>query len=1030
LSAQAVFVSANSGNWNSSGTWTLVSGSDANGRPDSDDDVTIQSGHTITVSRDEACNNFTFDNGSISYSGNKTVLVGGDVVVSATSTINGYSENQVFEVAGFLTVNSGVTLNVSANKFDITGATTVNGTLAISGYGAKPRDFGDLTINSGGTMTVGGQDLYTFNGNVTNNGTFTANDQTEFRFASTGGTISGANPMSMYKVVFDSPGSYTNKGNFIVRNDLTGTGSFTNGLGGNLELQNSGPFTVSTFSASVTGNTITYTGYGNPTAFSGDYYDLILNKSSGSLSFGSSLSILNNLTIDSGILQINNVTLTVGNNVNLNMGELSPDNVSAILNIGGDLNVSDGEYDHNNGDVNITGVFNVTGGNVFLNGISSTVDAGSISLQNVALTLSQGALTSTSTFDLAAGTSLTANGAAISASGSFNMNGGSANFTGGSLSAGALSVAAGLEIFINAVNLNVTGQATLNGTLTFNSSTGTKSVGSILVNDTGIWNVTQPLNITVAGNITNNGVFTGDPGYGTSLYTLTSTSGAISGSNNLSIRDILINSPASYTNGSTNLAVGGSLDGTGDFINGAGATLKYQGDNSTGSNFTIANFTASAIGNTVEFGHQSASQQWRATSSANNDYYNVTLNFTSTGDFQRLQLVNNVRVNGTLNIIAGDPVMNTYTLELGTDANVTGGSATEYIRQNSTGFIRKYYASTGAALYLPIGDNTNFSPINNFTLNSGTLGANPYIDFGVTDANHPDRNTDNTAAGGDDDGTVAVAYISRYWTTAGNDISNPAYEAELQYIDADVTGTESDMIAALRRPITVGMSTFDDWLVAGTVNATTNRVLINKGDNFGNMYAMDNTMARLPIMLMSFEAKRVNRKVELRWETASEYNNEFFTIERSMDGQMFESILDIKGAGNSSSTLEYTAVDLDEIVGRVYYRLKQTDFNGTFDYSEIISLNLLSVAEGKPLIKLFPNAVQAGGELNIVIQNRNGSSTYQLDMISLNGVSVLRRSFKIDQNAILNLPLDLKPGYYLIKISNSILSKTERIIVR
>jgi hypothetical protein len=1026
-SAQGVFVSANSGDWNSTSTWTLVSGSDPNGRPDSNDNVTIQSGHNITVSRGEACNNLTFNNGSITYSGNRTLAVGGNVVVSATSTINGFSNTQVFQVAGSLTVNAGVTLNVAANRFDITGATTVNGTLAISGFGAKPRNFGNLTINSGGTMTVVGQDLYTFNGNITNNGTFTANDQTEFRFASASGTIGGSNPMSMYKVVFNSPANYTNNGNLTVRNDMTGTGSFTNGAGGFLELQNGGPFTVTTFNASATGNSITYTGFGNPTSFSGNYYNLILNKSSGTLSFGSSLSVLNDLTIQSGILQVNAVTLTVGNNVNLNGGELTPNNTSAVVNIGGNLNITGGEYDHNNGDVNITGALAVTGGNFFLNGTSSTIDAGSVSLQNVALTLAQGALTSSGAFNLETGSALTGNGAAISTTGTFNMNGGAANFTGGSLTAGAMNIASGLEMFINAVNFSVTGQVALDGTMTFNSSTGTKAAGSILVNNTGNWNVTQPLNITVSGNITNNGTFTGDPGYGTSLYTLTSTTGTISGANNLSIRDVLINSPASYTNNG-NLTVASTLTGSGTFTNGATGTFTYAGNNSGGSNFTVTNFNASAVGNTVVYAGTTYSQRWRATSSANNDYYNVTINM-GTGDYQRLQLFNNVRVNGTLNILEGDPLLNAFNLELGTTATITGSDATDYIRINSSGIVRQYYSNTGGSVFIPIGDNTNYSPIHDFTLNSGTLGANPYIEFDVTDANHPNRNTNNIAAGGDDDGTAAVSYISRYWTVSGNDISIPQFSAEMEYIDADVTGTEADMIGALRRQITIAMATFDDWLVAGTVNPTTNRVFITDGDGFGDMYAMDNTTSRLPIVLLSFEAKLLNDKVVLNWKTASETNNQYFTIERSYNGVDFEPIIYKDGAGNTTDIKDYVARDLDVMGGRVYYRLKQTDFNGAFEYSEIISVNVPKFTDVESLVRVFPNAVKAGEEINISIEN-SSLSDITIELISLDGRPIFKISKPLETMIKFQIPNNLRSGYYILTTKGLEFSTSNRIIVQ
>ena len=1013
--AQGNFETSGSSTWNNTSSWTLVSGSDADGIPDANDNVIIKAGNSIRITTNEAANNLVFDGGTIAFNSNRTLTINGNVTMTASSSITGYSNNHVFEVLGSLNVSTGNTLTVGALKFDISGTSTVNGTLAISGYGNKPRNFNDLTINPSGTMTVAGQDLYTFSGNLTNNGTFTANDQTEFRFTKSGGVISGTGGMSMYEVVFNSPASYTNNGDLTVRSTMSGSGSFTNGAGGNLELQNGGPFTVSTFNASATGNTITYTGFGSPTSFSGNYYNLVLNKSSGNLSFGSSLSVLNDLTIESGILTVNAVTLTIGNDINLNGGELTPNNTSAVVNVGGDINMIGGEYDHNNGDVNITGDFSVTGGDFFLNGTSSTIDAGSFSLENVALTLSQGTITTTGNLNQETGSSLTGNGAAINIGGTYNMNGGSANYTGGALSAGAINIASGLEMFINAVNFNISGQVVLDGTMTFNSSTGTKAVGSILVNNTGNWNVTQPLNITVSGSITNNGTFTGDPGYGTSLYTLTNPSGTISGTNNLSIRDILINSPASYTNNG-NLTVGSTLTGSGTFTNGATGTFTYSGNNSGGSNFTVTNFNASTVGNTVVYAGTTHSQRWRATSSANNDYYNVTVNL-GTGGYQRLQLNNNVRVNGTLNISEGDPVLNSFNLELAAGATITGADSDDYIRQNGTGKVRQLYSTTGGSIFIPIGDNTNYSPINSFSLTGGSLGVGAYIDFSVTDASHPNRNTNNTAAGGDDDGTAAVSYISRYWTVTGNSISAPTFSAEMQYIDADVIGTESDMIAALRRQITTGMGTVQDWKVAGTVNPTTNRVFIDSGDGFGDMYAMDNTTSRLPVTLLSFDSEIQNQSVKLRWVTAAELSNDFFTVERSTDGKSFEPILFVKGEGTTNATNSYEAIDKEPLLGRSFYRLKQTDFNGTFEYSEIISVKFeLNSSEVNQAVTVYPNPTALGGLLNIEFNNHEIEASTLVQLISFEGRVVLEKQIASNQISV-SIPTNLKQGYYILKVN-------------
>jgi len=78
--------------------------------------------------------------------------------------------------------------------------------------------------------------------------------------------------------------------------------------------------------------------------------------------------------------------------------------------------------------------------------------------------------------------------------------------------------------------------------------------------------------------------------------------------------------------------------------------------------------------------------------------------------------------------------------------------------------------------------------------------------------------------------------------------------------------------------------------------------------------------------------------IELYWVTSNEINNDYFTIEKSNDGINFEIVEIILGAGNSDILLEYSFVDKNPINGISYYRLKQTDFDGKFEYSDIISV--------------------------------------------------------------------------------------------
>lgn len=118
-------------------------------------------------------------------------------------------------------------------------------------------------------------------------------------------------------------------------------------------------------------------------------------------------------------------------------------------------------------------------------------------------------------------------------------------------------------------------------------------------------------------------------------------------------------------------------------------------------------------------------------------------------------------------------------------------------------------------------------------------------------------------------------------------------------------------------------------------------------------FAFDDPGGTLPIQLTAFNAIIKNSKAILTWTTASETNNNFFTIEKAPDAMHWTSLDKIKGAGTTTSSTEYTATDNEPLQGTSYYRLVQTDFNGTISYSPI-----KKVYNGKAhSITVYPNPV-------------------------------------------------------------------------
>ena len=112
----------------------------------------------------------------------------------------------------------------------------------------------------------------------------------------------------------------------------------------------------------------------------------------------------------------------------------------------------------------------------------------------------------------------------------------------------------------------------------------------------------------------------------------------------------------------------------------------------------------------------------------------------------------------------------------------------------------------------------------------------------------------------------------------------------------------------------------------------------------------------LPITLISWDAKLKDGVTQITWVTASEVNNDHFTVERTADGVRFETVATVNGAGNSNQPLHYSTVDMKPLIGTSYYRLKQTDYNGMFSYSSLVAIN--NYSESTPEITLYPNPNQ------------------------------------------------------------------------
>ncbi|MGK0388659.1 MAG: hypothetical protein ACI94Y_001391 [Maribacter sp.] len=185
--------------------------------------------------------------------------------------------------------------------------------------------------------------------------------------------------------------------------------------------------------------------------------------------------------------------------------------------------------------------------------------------------------------------------------------------------------------------------------------------------------------------------------------------------------------------------------------------------------------------------------------------------------------------------------------------------------------------------------------------------------------------------------------------------------------------------------------------------------------------AGDPSKGALPVEWISFEANIVEKnEVLLKWETASEINNRGFEIERSFDGQEWEYIGFIEGNGNNADAFYFDFLDNKPFNGRNYYRLKQMDFDETYEYSDIREINIENQIE----LNVFPNPVT-----DIVSINWNDAktSTLLINIIDISGKNI--SSKLMNRNEKINLG-KLPCGIYYLQLldENNNIKGIEKII--
>ncbi len=307
----------------------------------------------------------------------------------------------------------------------------------------------------------------------------------------------------------------------------------------------------------------------------------------------------------------------------------------------------------------------------------------------------------------------------------------------------------------------------------------------------------------------------------------------------------------------------------------------------------------------------------------------LVINNTKPGNAIKLNV--DVQVDSVLEFNAGRLSLNGKNLSLGTslqNGDVLGAGINKHLNAETGYFIS--HTNSNSVYELPLGDSTDYTPFSISFIDGTQPGSD--IRSKVTRGKEPNL-------------AVTTDYLNRYWTIEPNNLL-PVCDYDVAYTyqkNTDVVGT--GVLYPIKYNSLVG------WMgcpgsnantisgISGAHNAVVKSFAWYGLNSFSNFTGAGNS-SPLPIQLLHFNAVKNQQQVNCNWATASEFNNDYFTVERSMDAINFIPVAMVDGAGNSNVVLNYSFIDVNPLNGINYYRLRQTDFDGKTTLSEIHSVNM------------------------------------------------------------------------------------------
>lgn len=198
---------------------------------------------------------------------------------------------------------------------------------------------------------------------------------------------------------------------------------------------------------------------------------------------------------------------------------------------------------------------------------------------------------------------------------------------------------------------------------------------------------------------------------------------------------------------------------------------------------------------------------------------------------------------------------------------------------------------------------------------------------------------------------------------------------------------------------------------------------------FSDIYAQSiNSNGTLPVKLSAFTALYGDDKVRLSWQTLSETNNQGFDIERSKDGVFFTKIGYVKGNGTTNVPQNYSFNDanLNTPNQTLYYRLKQTDTNGEFEYTNTISVKIPQL--NNATFSIYPNPI-TNNQFSVNLAGLP-KGNYKIGITNMAGINVKKGNFNYDGNTSnKSIAVNLPTGIYVLEISSANYRNTQKLVV-